>query len=480
MISRYLREQRRYSQKDLCDLLKCTEEKIVSIIRKLKEYGIVKAVKYSEIQKDMSDLFDEDIELSDVEIGKNEYYYVFTFVGVIAISGYILKCYPKYILNNSAPIDDLKQVIKVLEKYNSKEQIIRMFSDNDNDSNFNLLPVLLFLLHDYYESGIYTNTQEIIVSNGSGEILWDKTINDTFTLINNNRPYYSDLKTRKRLADDFDYFKRLHECVLSNASNELKEADLLELFDLEEIEISDEPLDNFGDENYILTRIEQELNIQFNTRKQLLLKTIYTYISSSSNLNDIDCLSMFGTNSFNLVWEKVCAEVMNNQLHTTLNSLSLPVPIKSNYYGTMQLIDLIEKPLWSIPNKTSSTLIPDIVTIAKDNDEYKFIIFDAKYYNARLEPGQQPKAQPGIESVSKQYLYQLAFMKFISDHDIKTIKNCFLMPTEMKKIIDKGSVSINMLEKLELDKIMIRLLPANLVYSHYLEEKNFDISLLNL
>jgi len=481
MISKFLREQKRYTQKDLCNLFECTEERTIPIIRKLKEYGILKAVKLSDTQKDMSDLIDEDIEVADVEVGENEFLYVFIFVGVITVAGRVLKCYPKYILNNAEPKNELKQVLKVLEKYNSKEQIVRMFNDSSESHAFNLLAVLLFLLYDYYENGTYTNTEDIIESNGSGEILWDKTINDTFTLLSNNRPYYTDLQTRKRITDDFDYFKRLHECVLSIASNELRDADLLDLFEIAELELSDEMLDDFGHEDYILYRIEQELNVQFNTRKQLLLKTIYAYVSHGGNLHDTDCLSMFGTNSFNLVWESACADAMDNQLQKSLGSLTLPISLKSDYNGKMPLIDLIEKPLWSMPNKTaSSTLIPDLVSIVKDNREYKFIIFDAKYYNAVLEPGKQPKAQPGIESVTKQYLYQLAYMKFINDHNIKIIRNCFLMPTETDEVIDKGTVSMDMLDRLELEKIQARCVPAKMMYGHYLEGSKIDISLLKL
>ena len=43
-------------------------------------------------------MLDEDIEIADVEVGENEYLYVFTFVGVITIEGRVLKCYPKYLL----------------------------------------------------------------------------------------------------------------------------------------------------------------------------------------------------------------------------------------------------------------------------------------------------------------------------------------------------------------------------------------------
>ena len=163
MISEFVREQKRYTQKDLCRILQCSEERTVLLIRKLKEFGVLKAVKASEIQRDMSDLMDEDIEVADVEVGENEYLYVFTFVGVIVVSGRVLKCYPKYLLNADKPKNELRQVLKVLEKYNTKEQIVRMFNDSSESRAFNLLAVLLFLLQDYYENGVYSNTEDIMI-----------------------------------------------------------------------------------------------------------------------------------------------------------------------------------------------------------------------------------------------------------------------------------------------------------------------------
>lgn len=331
MISEFVREQKRYTQKDLCHKLKCSEEQVVPLIRKLKEFGVLKAVKASDVQKNMADLLDQDIEVADVEVGENEYLYVFTFVGVIVVAGRVLKCYPKYLLHANEPTHELQQVMKVLEKYNSKEQIVRMFNDSSESSSFNLLAVLLFLLQDYFENNVYSNTEEIIECNGFGEILWDKTINETFTMLSDNRPYYVELQTRKRVTNDFDYFKRLHECVLTMASTELKDAKLLDLFEMDEVNLTDEELDDFGDKEYILYKIEKELNIQFNTRKQLVLKTMYAYIYRRGSLFDIDCLSLFGTNSFNLVWEKICADIMDNQLDVPLGAIKLPVPLKDGY-----------------------------------------------------------------------------------------------------------------------------------------------------
>ena len=384
MISVFLREQKRYTQEDLVKEFQCSEEKAVRILKRLKEYSVLKAVKANDTQKDLTDLLDEDIEIADVEVGENEYLYVFTFVGVITIEGRVLKCYPKYLLDATTPKVELKQVLKVLEKYNSKEQIIRMYNDTSDSSAFNMLAVMLFLLQDYFEYGAYTNTQDIIEFNGSGDILWDKTINETFTLLSNNRPYYPELLTMKRVNDDFDFFKRLHECILTRCTEELRDADLLDLFDIMGVDISDEHIEDFGDKEYILERIVKELNVQFNTRKQLLLKTLYAYIANSSALDDLDCFSMFGTNSFNLVWEKVCAEVMDNQLQKPIGGLRLPMPLAEQYRDMRhkKLIDLIDKPQWSgtAPNselfvkQAEDTLIPDLISIVNVDGNYQFML----------------------------------------------------------------------------------------------------------
>ena len=95
------------------------------------------------------------------------------------------------------------------------------------------MAVILFLLNDYYEYGIYTNSEDIVEVNGEGEILWGKTIDESFALIEDNRPYYMELYTGKTVDDDMDYFKRLHECVLTECSHQLHEAQLDTLFDMD-------------------------------------------------------------------------------------------------------------------------------------------------------------------------------------------------------------------------------------------------------
>ena len=351
-----------------------------------------------------------------------------------------------------------------------------------------MLAVMLWLLQDYFENGSYSNSRDIIETNGMGEILWNKTINEAFTIINDNRPYYPEMYTRKRISDDWDYFRRLHECVLTRCSKEMEDADLLELFDITGVDLSDEEIYDFGETDYILDRIYKELNIQFNTRKQLVLKTLYSYIANSStHIDDMDCFSMFGTNSFNLIWERVCAEILNNQLDRPLGTMDLPVPLGDEFNPRTKLIDVIDHPMWFgqtddgyYERRAKDTLIPDIISIYKAEGEHQCIIFDAKYYNLQLEKNKPLRGQPGIESVTKQYLYQMAYVDFLDYHNISNFRNCFLMPTEEDEVIETGYVMMGFLQRMGLADIQVRLLPAKNAYQMYLDNATMDVRKLNL
>ena len=61
------------------------------------------------------------------------------------------------------------------------------------------LAVILYLLNDYYEYGVYNNTEEILEVNGEGDILWNRTIDDGFAIIEDGRPYYTELITHRGL-----------------------------------------------------------------------------------------------------------------------------------------------------------------------------------------------------------------------------------------------------------------------------------------
>lgn len=488
IVSNYIREQKRYTKDKLKNIFSFDESRVEKFIKNLKAYGVLKSVKNNSYQLEMSDLMDDDIEITDETAESGDCLYVFTYVGIITCGSRVIKVYPKYLLSEKeSPLDEMKQVVKVLERYNrSEKQIINLFNGNGENRSFNILAVILFLLNDYYEYGIYTNSEDIIEVNGEGEVLWGKTIDESFALFEDNRPYYMELYTGRTVDDDMDYFKRLHECVLTECSRQLKDAQLDTLFDLDVLELSEETLLDFGENDYILERIYKELNVQFNTRRQILLKTLYAYILNDRRMLDgNDGISMYGTTAYHAVWEKVCAEVFDNKLNTTLGQLKMVMGLAKQYESMKRktLIDIIEKPIWEgmdTSETAADTLIPDLISIPQVDGADCFIIFDAKYYNIQLEKGKSLRGNPGVGDVTKQYLYQLAYRDFIKVHNIAVVKNCFLMPTEKTEIINKGTAKMPMLTALGLENIQIRQIPAKMLYEYYLNQKKMDITLLEL
>ena len=206
----------------------------------------------------------------------------------------------------------------------------------------------------------------------------------------------------------------------------------------------------------------------------------------NTSVSDTDSIALFGTTNFNLVWETVCADVFDNKLKVPLSSLPLSQPIKipDNILVTKieTLKDLIERPKWiSTDNNIifSDTLIPDLISVEKKENECVFVILDAKYYTMCLK-NNKVEGQPGIGDITKQYLYQLAYKTFIELNEIQQVKNCFLMPTEKNDIISVGYVQVEMLEQMGLESIQVRELPAHRMFEYYLQRKKMSISELNL
>lgn len=479
LLEGHFREQERYSFENFVKRFssEISQERARILIRKLKEHGVLKQVKNKE-EKDLSELVEEDVSMESVENCDEEKYFVFTFVGILWVGSCLIKCYPKYFTekleNKDACKQELTTVFKVLRKYNrgADKEIVHLYNGSEEKS-FNFLAVMLYLLNDYYENGLYPNEKELMETNGTGDILWDRTINDTFAILQNGRPYYMELKTRRRALDEMDYFRRLHQCILSECSKELEDKGILELFDLTSTEESDEGLDDFGDDDYICYRIENELNVQFNTRKRLLLKTMYAYVKKNASMQTEDNFSLFGTNAFHVVWEKVCKEVLQDRFMA--RKKNLPAEIQAQMGEADNLASYIERPKWNLNNqsdtKNRDTLIPDLITISES--EKLFAIFDAKYYKVKVED-EKISGQPGIESVSKQFMYEHAYKKIVPEDWIKY--NAFLFPVldESELFERKGKVWMDMFcgEPLNLQPIQIIFVNPKKAYQKYLQNEN--------
>ena len=439
-----IKEEKKYSRLDISKKFKCSIDEVEIILHKLIKFNIVNFEKSDE---------DYDRKIK------------FKFVGVIILGNYVISCYPKYI--SKCKLNDLKQVIKVIESFSNDEEVVYIQNDVNDNESINMLPLILFLIKDYYENGLYTNFQDILEHNGEGEILWEKTINNNQVIIQDNRPYYYDLITRNRTNDLKNYFRRLHKIILTKCSKDLEDVNLLNLFDLTRIDLTEETLDSFDDENNILNMINYELHSQFNTRKLELLKAMKLFISNrNSDFGLKNCFSLYGTTSFYHVWEKVCCHVFNDLKNEPLKSIPLPTNLNEKFEDNDDLMDIIEKPSWNILDyepKYKDTFEPDLITITESNNQFTFYILDAKYYNIKYKNG-NVKGQPGIESITKQYLYHLAFKEFIDLHNFDNVKNCFLFPSDSHSPKKIGFVELKMLKNKGLNNIQIILLPSKNIY----------------
>ncbi|WP_311337500.1 LlaJI family restriction endonuclease [Campylobacter ureolyticus] len=465
-----LKELKRYSFDKLKDIFEKDDEELRDLLKNLSLMNIVKYLK-SCSKFELDELLDEDFKLNDKFDD-----YVFKYVGIIVVGNICLVIYPKYIEDEKSDknYEILKQLISVIRKYQSKQQNIG-FDEELELENFNLLSVVLELIHSYYEHGLYINENDIIEQNGEGEICWEKTINETTAYFSNNIPFYLDTFTLNQKSNKEDFFTLLHAFVLSEGCKKLK--DILNILNISPINLSLAKLDNFGTIEFIINRLNQELSTQFITYRQNILKLLKRYIEQDSIKKTSSDISFVGTSSFNLVWEDVCSKVLDNSLEKRLEELGLCGNYGNENDGNKFLKDIIPKPKWrdvktSSIHEATKTLIPDIVTINKDG----LSIYDAKYYTTILDEN-EAKNTPGIGDITKQYFYKMAYEDFARKNNISIKHNAFLMPTCKSSANLLGDVSLNLPGFENSNIIDIILLPTCKMYEYYLANKTACIKI---
>lgn len=504
LLSIYVREGLLYGKDELKKMLGFSDsasdkEKFVKCIDELTRGRYLKTKKTSDSSVENASLIDDDDDdwVGNMPLGSDQAY-LFRFVGILYSQGRIIYVYPKYISSTAEPKEQMKTVIKVLLKYDSvNEKVVHFYSGNEGNKEVNPLSVMLFLLDDYLENDLYANEEQVIEINGDGDLLWQKTIDETYPIIYENRPYYTEIFTRKNIYDDFDFFHRLHSSIVTICSKELENQGLADMFSLSTVELSQEEIKDFGSDDYILSRIDAEMSQQFDDRKLLLLKAMAAFVGLDDKIAWGDsALVLIGTRSYHAVWEQVCAEVLQSQKKKKLmdieaeSSFSIDYSAISPAFQNTELVQLISKPRWHIlayafglssakDLESEKTLNPDYLRFYRNpsTGELIYYILDAKYYCPNFK-GTKAKRIPGVEDIAKQYLYFLAYKRFLEAHSIQEVRNYFLMPKETGTIENAGKVELNIWDKKYVpNDIGIRVLPADMMYEKYLQYPTGSISL---
>lgn len=421
--------------------------------------------------------------------------YIFKFVGIFILASKVIYAYPKYLGNNKnlfdyKPEKEMYQVMQVINKYNrekSSVNYIDFFSGLDGESNLSNLEMMMFLIDDYANNGPYTSDEEIINRNDNNEILWQKTIDETHPIIQDNRPIYIDYYTRSNVLYEEDYFRRLHKAVVKNCFEQLSNVGLDSYFNLPQISL-EEDIEDFGDFDYISERIDRETSQIFDDRSLFVLKLLYSYFKEKPNLLGEQSLEIYGTKSFHSIWEEVCSKVLSSQKEDYIKDIEPKLNISSVNKDFRnkepRLVDLIEQPIWKKHKKGAigipkNTFNPDGLIIHKDkkNKGYSFSIIDAKYYCPNWSDVMVEDI-PGIEDISKQYLYQLAYQDLLEKNNITTVRNYFLMPKRGGYNKREGFVKLNIFKNIGLQNIDIIMLDPEFMYENYLKNIDVDISLI--
>lgn len=402
----------------------------------------------------------------------------FSYVGIIIVENKSIFFLPKY-FNSSDELEHklvLKNILVLLNEFTQRE---KLESNNIEDLDFdienlnnNIISIITFLLDDYIENGIYQNEIDSYELNGAGDINWCKTMDEIDPIVINNQWFYSDLITNKSLIDSYRFITMLHGKVINECLDFLNKTGLNDFLDYN-VDIFENALDDLQDIYNIENEIYKELSIQFNDRKRKVLFAIKSYLEKKSS-NDGEYITLYGTRNFKWIWEKICEYVFDNEFINVGN--------KSKYevYG-------IEAPIWNIGNNTCSNrkvkneielkknrLTPDILKVfSKDNKKY-LLILDAKYYNMTFK-NEKLQGNPGIEDITKQYLYHSALKKYINNNRIDEVINAFLFPTQENTHI-QGEVYLDFMKsQYSNENIKLVQLNVNNIIEMYCSNKKYNI-----
>lgn len=439
----------------------------------------------------------------------------FKYVGLMEYPAedrnYMLYFFPKYydmntvtgkaILDNkSLPYKHFCNILKTINKYRQDEWKQRSIQENTLETNIEedyetvkhgKLALAITLIGDYLENGIYSNMKSYRTQCGNGAIDWQYTIDSVMPVIHDNTPYYFEYWTNNRIANTETLITRLHEAIIKDCADVLLKYGIADLLDLcVPIIPCESELNYFGNELNLLMLIEKEMSVQFITQKQHLLKLMYLYVKSDAMISVSQGITMFGTKSFHMVWEKVCGKVFGNQLDEDIPSEFIP----DDFNKELKWSQVESRSIWYIGDNNSGNADDDekeknasklkLDFIALKNDI--LYILDAKYYIPVFPDNNEEniKGCPGVGDVNKQHLYQLTYHPLIKKNNWKVV-NAFLMPKAyINEIHAEKAISVfcSLFHGLEImDKngnifrfvpIQTILLEPDLLFNHYINGKN--------
>ena len=462
----WARENVGYSAHNICDIFQIEPSEKNEFLEKLQFRHIIRRVNTKRASS-------QDSEEEDFERYRENAEYAFCYAGIYAHKGCMAYILPKFADTQKLAEPELhkdistvsverkiifEQTLKAIRRYHSKRFAESELIEQDTPHCHDLM-LMITIVTDFAENGEYHAEHQIDRINGAGRYMWAHTINKKTALIQHGTPVYGDIITRHRIKAPQHPITQLHKKIVEKCYSSLKQLGLTDLLGLPTYHQDDVSLEN-EDGNYLLYLVNTELSQQFDTRRRHVLELLKEYLSLySSRHTQFAEEYTFGCSSLHMLWEEACREVLGEDDSDKIQ---------------------IEPPTWHMSTQTckeAGTLKPDMIFRIEEGT----CIMDAKYYIPLEKRGNHvPKGLPGVNDITKQFLYQRALLTpnaYIStDGEIKQpIYNAFLMPAPLSicgssPIIRYATITMPLFPDLKIETLQIS--PIDILSSYAKYEKS--------
>lgn len=444
-------------------------------VRQLIQANILRRVPQGKGDPDISELLEVAPE--------GEPMLAFNFCGLVLAGGCLIHVYPKYLPPGIQPEKAFWLAMRALQHYRN-HRCQKLSRSERQATGGDFFSTVLALLADYRLHGLYRVADDEIEINGQGETDWQRTLERHQPAFidtpQGRRPLYMERETIRRRTDEENFFRLVQMACLNECAALVRTLGLTQLVNVQGVRFPG--IKAPGSRHYMLRRLRQELGRQFSEQRRTVLQLLMLYIERRGGQAQKSSVIFYGTNAMAAVWEEAVRVVFSDQLHTRIRDMAaLPAARRASCPQRHKLlIDIIGRPCWTSPageDIFTDTLIPDTVAVTADS----FIIYDAKYYTPHLS-GRRLTGQPGLESVTKQYLYQMAYADFLQYFTIPQVQNVFLMP--LRHIAGGpfarrfASVHFPLLEQYTQTPLRALLIDADELWRAYVENRRIDVGVL--
>ncbi len=296
-----------------------------------------------------------------------------SFVGCIIKNNSVLFSFPKhYTINNKMTIDDIKSCMKSIMNLLSLKSINLGILEEGEKENFPFKAYYLILTY-YNKFGIYRSLLEYTENGYSGKINWNKTINKSTKIIQNDDVIFLPFVVNNKKS--IDVF--LSECMIYILNDASKYHQLINLVIPFNMKVKN---NIFNNKNAVINKLKHIKNYHFKDHEKELIQSFICYFMWSNSLNG-SCKII--TTIFENYWEKLVKLYLNHNFGGYVDNYIL-------WNNDSKMLNLINPDMEYIEsqNVTKKGLTSKFKIqydhLYLDVSNKKVYLFDSKYYQNEI------------------------------------------------------------------------------------------------